>query len=202
VNRAVLPFPTLPDKTEADIRKIADRLRAEPEAYCESRRHGGVTLERAYWQHTPMGDLVVAYLESEKTVGETLASTASDPTDLGRWFAATVKEVHGVDITQPPTGPEPETLAVWSDPDVKRRKRGMAFSAPGLPDAVEKGRAFAKEAFGSEGMTRSRRALGENLEVVTLTQTPQGPVICVYLEGDDPFDANPRFAASQDPFDV
>jgi hypothetical protein len=61
---------------------------------------------------------------------------------------------------------------------------------------------WTRDTFASEGMTRSRRALGENLELVTLVQTPQGPVLAVYLEGEDPFEANRRFAASTDPFDV
>ena len=55
INRVALVFPIVPGKTEADIRRIAERFNAEPEAYFESRRRAGVTLERAYWQHTPMG---------------------------------------------------------------------------------------------------------------------------------------------------
>ena len=53
--RTVLPFPVLAGKTEADIRSIADRFKADPEGYFESRQRAGVTLERAYWQHTPDG---------------------------------------------------------------------------------------------------------------------------------------------------
>jgi hypothetical protein len=51
-------------------------------------------------------------------------------------------------------------------------------------------------------MTTSRRDLGENIEVVTLTYAPHGPVAGIYLEGDDPFDANRTFATSTEPFDV
>ena len=51
-------------------------------------------------------------------------------------------------------------------------------------------------------MTTSRRALGQNLEVVTLTETPQGPICGVYIEGTDPFEANRTLAASTKPFDV
>jgi hypothetical protein len=51
-------------------------------------------------------------------------------------------------------------------------------------------------------MTRSRRALGQTMEIVTLVETPQGPVIAVYLEGADPVEANRRHGVSTDPFDV
>ena len=64
--RGALAFPVLPGKSEADVRRIAERFKEDPEGYWESRRSQGVSLERAYWQHTPMGDFVVAYLESTK----------------------------------------------------------------------------------------------------------------------------------------
>jgi hypothetical protein len=32
--------------------------------------------------------------------------------------------------------------------------------------------------------------------------TPQGDVVAVYLEGEDPFEGNRRFAASTAPYDV
>ena len=82
------------------------------------------------------------------------------------------------------------------------RGRGMAFSAPMIPGTEDRGRAWAARTFASAGMTASRRAFGQNVEVVTLAHTPQGPVIGVYLEGADPFEANRRFAASAEPFDV
>ena len=51
-------------------------------------------------------------------------------------------------------------------------------------------------------MTTSRRALDQNVEVVTLTETPQGPICGIYIEGTDPFEGNRTFAASTEPFDV
>jgi len=38
--------------------------------------------------------------------------------------------------------------------------------------------------------------------VVTLNQTPDGDILCVYLEGNDPVEGNRGFAASQRPYDV
>jgi hypothetical protein len=202
VNRTVLVFPVLPGKAESDIKSIAERFRADPEAYFGSRQRAGVTLERVYWQNTPMGDFVIAYLETERGIGETLSVLAAQDTELDRYFAAKVKEIHGVDITEPPKGPPPETVGEWVDPEVTERRRGMGFCAPLIPGQEGRGRAWAQDTFGQEGMTTSRRALGQNIEVVTLTYAPHGPVAGIYLEGDDPFEANRIFATSTEPFDV
>lgn len=202
MSRFVLPFPVLPGKTEADIRSIAERFKAEPEAYFESRHRAGVTLERAYWQHTPVGDFVAAYVESERSVAEVVSAYAEGATEIDRFFVARVREVHGVDITAPPDGPPSETVGEWVDPAVTERRRGLAFCAPLIAGQEDRGRAWAKETFGQEGMTTSRRALGQNVEVVTVSFTPQGSVAGVYLEGSDPFEGNRNFAASTEPFDL
>jgi hypothetical protein len=202
MSRVVLPFPVLPGKTEADIRSIAERFKGDPVGYFESRRRAGVTLERVYWQHTPMGDFVVAYAESERSVTDVVGAYAEGTTEIDRFFVATVREVHGIDIAEPPDGPAPETVGEWVDSTVTERRRGMAFCAPLIPGQEDRGRAWAKETFGEEGMTTSRRALGQNLEVVTVTYTPQGSVASVYLEGVDPFEGNRKLAASNEPFDL
>jgi hypothetical protein len=200
--RTVLPFPVLAGKTEADIRSIAERFESDPEAYFRSRQGAGVTLERAYLQHTPMGDYVVAYVESERSAADVLSTLAGQATDLDHFFADTLKAVHGIDITQLPDGPPPETIGEWVDPVVTARRRGMAFCAPVIAGQESRGAAWTKGTFGEEGMTTSRRALGQNVEVVTLTDTQQGPIAGIYLEGMDPYEGNRTFAASTEPFDV
>ena len=200
--RTVLPFPVLAGKSEADIRSIAERFQTDPGAYFQSRQRAGVTLERAYWQHTQMGDFVVAYVESERSAADVLGTFAEQATDLDRFFAAKVKEVHGIDITELPDGPPPETMGEWVDPLVTARRRGMAFCAPVIAGQEARGAAWTKGTFGEEGMTTSRRALGQNVEVVTLTNARQGPIAGVYLEGVDPYEGNRTFAASTEPFDV
>jgi len=202
MNRTALVFPVLAGKAEADIRRIADRFQADPEGYFESRRRAGVTLERAYWQHTPMGDFVIAYAESDPSVADVLGAYTEQATEIDRFFVAAVKEIHGIDITDVPAGPPPETVGEWVDPAVSERRRGMAFCAPLIAGQEDRGRAWANETFGQEGMTTSRRALNQNVEVVTLTETPQGPVCGIYLEGTDPFEGNRTFAASTEPCDV
>jgi hypothetical protein len=159
-------------------------------------------MERAYLQQTPMGMLVVAYIETAGSIAEALAAPGQSDLEIDRFFREAVEEIHGVDLTQPMPGPEPEVVGEWIDPAATGRGRGMAFCAPMIPEAVERGRAWARETFASPGMTESRRALGETVEIVTVVHTPDGPVCAVYLEGDDPFEANRRFAASTSPFDV
>jgi len=200
--RSVIVFPVLPGKTESEIRSIADRFTADPEGYLESRRLAGTTLERAYWQHTTMGDFVVGYLESDRSAADVAATWARQATEMDRFFVATVKEVHGIDLTNVPEGPPPQTMGEWVDPDVTERRRGMAFCAPLAAGQEDRGRAWAKEIYGSQEMTASRQSMNQNVEVATLTETPQGPACGIYVEATDPFEANRTFAASTEPFEV
>jgi hypothetical protein len=201
MERTASAFPVLPGKSAAEI---VDMWRSRPDEYRDSRRNLGITLERGYHQSTPMGDFAVAYLETEGSPAEAFAKVGASELEIDRDFVRMVKDVHGIDLTAPPPGPPPETIAVWTDPEVKVRGRGLAFCAPGIPGQEDAGRAFGREAFRTrkDELTASRRALRQSVEVVTLQGTPQGPIICVYLEGEDPAEANRRFAASQDPFDL
>jgi hypothetical protein len=201
MNRTALVFPVLEGKTQADIRRIADRFHADPEGYFESRRRAGVTLERAYHQHTEMGEFLVAYAESALSSTDVVATWAEQATDTDRFFVATVKEVHGIDLTSVPEGPPPQTVGEWVDPQVSERRRGMAFCAPLIAGQQDRGRAWAKEVYGDEQLTASRRAVNQSVEVVTLTETPQGPICGIYLEATDPFESNRLLAASTEPFD-
>jgi hypothetical protein len=202
MQRTTLVFPVLAGKTEADIRLIAERFKADPEGYVDSRRRAGVTLERAYSQHTPMGDFVIAYTESDRSAADVIGAYAAQATEIDRFFVATVKEVHGIDLTQIPQGPPPQTVGEWVDTAATERRTGMAFCAPLATGQEDRGRAWAKESYGSEAMTTSRRAVSQNVEVVTLTETPQGPVCGIYLEATDPYEANRNLAASSEPFDL
>ena len=171
--RSVIVFPVLPGKTESEIRSIADRFTADPEGYLESRRLAGTTLERAYWQHTTMGDFVVGYLESDRSAADVAATWARQATEMDRFFVATVKEVHGIDLTNVPEGPPPQTMGEWVDPDVTERRRGMAFCAPLAAGQEDRGRAWAKEIYGSQEMTASRRSMNQNVEVAPSRRPPR-----------------------------
>lgn len=204
IHRYALPFPIAAGKTDADARSISEYFHAHMDQYRESRRRLGTSVERVYLQPTPMGSLVIAYVEAERGFAEWTQGLVSSDLEIDRKFIEMVAEIHGVDVRQPPAGPPPETIGEWVDPQVTVRKKGLGFVAPVLPGQDDAGRAFAREAFVTRQaeLTESRRALAQNIEVVTLTVTPMGSLICAYLEGDDPVEGNRAFAASTRPYDV
>ena len=201
MHRNVLVFPLLPGKSDSDARRISDRFEEQPHEYAASRRRLGVTLERAYLQHTPMGSFVVAYTEAEGDFASVTKMLVDSDQPIDRFFVESLLDLHGVDLTGP-TGPPPETIGAWTDPAASSRGRGMAFCAPLLPGKAEAAKEFIADAFRRDDMTRTRRDLGGTVEVVSLITTPQGDLAAAYLEGADPVDGNARFAASTDPFNV
>jgi hypothetical protein len=204
IYRYALPFPIAPGKTDADARSIGDYFRANMDEYTESRKRLGTTVERAYLQATPMGTILIAYAEADRDFPEWNRALISSDLEIDRRFIEMVAEIHGVDIRQEPAGPPPETIGEWVDPEVTTRRKGLGFVAPVLPGKDDAGRAFAREAFVTRKaeLTESRRALGQNVEVVTLSSTPMGSFLCAYLEGNDPVEGNRGFAASTRPYDV
>jgi hypothetical protein len=199
MSRIALTFPVLPGK---DARDIANEMKSRPREYEESRRMAGITMERAYLQHTPMGDYVTVYLEGEGDVLEAFGKLASSDLEIDRYMARAAKEIHGADFTKPMPGPAPETVAAWIDPAAKGRGRGMALCAPLAPGQTERARAFVADAYHRDEFTASRRRLNVSEELLTLQSTPQGDIVGIYIEGDDPVKGNAGFAASQQPFDL
>lgn len=193
--------PVLPGQ---DAQSVPAYNREHETEYRESRRRLGITMERVFLMDTPMGSFVIAYLEGADDFATTMEKMAQSDLPFDREFLRRVGEVHGFDSSQPPPGPPPEVVGEWWDPDVKERRRGLAFVAPLAPGKVEAGKAFAREAFvdRADELAASRRALGGSGEVVVLNYTPHGEVICVYVEGEDPAGANRQFAASRSPYDV
>jgi hypothetical protein len=203
VYRFAIPYPVLPGKTDPEVKEAADYFRNHPGDYRQSRRDAGVSLERVYLQKTPMGGLAVAYIEAEKPFAETFPALLDTSLEVNRYFADFIHRVHGVDLSQAATAPPPETIVDWSDPNVTTRQRGLAFTVPGISGQEEYGKTFARTASIDRRteFTESRRTMGLNLEVITLLQTPRGPFVSIYIEGDDPVEANRRHAASQQAFD-
>jgi Family of unknown function (DUF6176) len=201
MQRLALAFPVLPGK---DASSVAAVLRDRMTEYEESRERAGITMERAFEQPTPMGTFVVAYIEAERNVADSMAAVASSGLPIDRDFLAAVRDVHGVDMSQPPPGPSPEVIGEWVDPAVRDRRSGLAFCAPLLPGRTDAGRDFSREAYvaRSAELADSRRALGQNIEVVVLNATPAGDIVCVYAEAHDPVEANRGFATSQRSYDV
>jgi hypothetical protein len=204
IHRYAIPFPLAPGKTDADAGSISAYFKANMDPYRESRKRLRSTIERIYLQATPMGSMVIAYAETERDFAGWIQTLLSSDLDIDRRFIEMVADIHGVDLRQPPAGSPPETIGEWVDPQVTTRRKGLAFVAPVLPGKDDAGRAFAREAFETrkQELTESRRALGQNVEVVTLSATPMGSFVCGYLEGNDPVEGNRGFAASTRPYDV
>jgi hypothetical protein len=199
MSRTALVFPVLPGK---DAKAIANEMKSRPREYEQSRRRMGITLERVYQQHTPMGDFVTAYIEADGDPLEKMATLPSSDLAIDQYFVKAVKEIHGADLRQPMPGPAPEAVAEWSDPTAKARGRGLGFCAPLIPGETEMARSFAADAYHRDEFTASRRRLHQSLEVVTLHATPQGDIVGIYAEAGDPLKSNAEFAASQEPFDL
>ena len=79
---------------------------------------------------------------------------------------------------------------------------GQCLCAPLSAGETERARAFAADAYHRDEFTASRRRVNQSVEVVTLHSTPQGDIVGIYVEGDDPAKSNAAFAASKDPFDL
>jgi hypothetical protein len=199
MSRTALVFPVVPGK---DAREIANELKSRPREYEQSRRRLGITMERAYLQHTPMGDFVTAYIEAEADVQDTYGKLRLSDLDIDRYFVSAVKEIHGADLTQPLPEPAAETVAAWIDSTAKGRGPGMAFCAPLTPGETDRARAFVADAYHRDEFTASRRRLNVSEELITLHSMPEGDIVGIYIEGDDPVKGNEGFAASQAPFDL
>lgn len=198
-----IPAPVLPGK-EPRIQEITRYIREHKAEYEKSRDAAGITMERVYTMQTPKGLVVVAYQEGRNDPAKANEILARSDLPFDKWFFETLKDIHGIDVTQPPSGPAPEVLFDWVDPEVKERKRGLAFASPVATGKTDKGRAFAADAFGKRvnECTASRRKLGSTREFGMLHHTPMGDIMTVYLEADDPKVSNAAFARSTDAYDV
>jgi hypothetical protein len=198
--KTAFAVPVLPGK---EARTVSAIFEGREDEYAQSRGKHGIKAERVYEQPTPMGTFAVAYVESADDFQETIGRIASSDLPIDREFLGALNEVHGFDPSAA-VGEPPEVLGDWRDETASERKKGLAFCAPVRPGREDAGRAFSKEAFEIRWREHqaSRQALGLVQETVVLNHTPMGDLICVYLEGDDPVEANRRFAESKGEYDT
>jgi hypothetical protein len=198
-----IAFPVLPGK-ETLVREIAAELQRRRPEYEESRRQAGISVERAYLQKNPDGSsVVVAYLEADRSFADGMSVLVHSDRPIDHYFIDKNAEATGIDFRAGSAGPEPELVGQWIAPGATVRGRGFAFAAPLQPGKTEAGIAFAKEAYDGRKneMAESRLAQKLTREEVFLNRTPAGDVIVVYLEGEDPIEANRQFAASNSAYD-
>lgn len=95
-----MAVPVLPGKTE-QWRKFANALKKEKSNDLKASRKRLGVRERAFFQHTPNGDLVILTFEGENPESA-FAKFGSGNDAFTQWFVKEVKEIHGVDLTVPP----------------------------------------------------------------------------------------------------
>jgi hypothetical protein len=124
-------FPILPGRMD-DWRRWVDEMNGpRHDEFMESRRSLGVH-ERAFFQATPDGDLVIVTLEGEDPAGA-FRQMVSRTDPFTRWFLDNVRETHGFDLAEVAAGPMP-TLVADSE-DGQAVAAGQA-SAAGTPAAA------------------------------------------------------------------
>lgn len=101
-------IPILPAKTERWRQFIDDLGTTYKKQFKASRKKLNVR-ERAFFQSTPMGDLVIVTLEGLNPA-KAFTKFGAGKDEFTDWFVEQVKEVHGVDLRQPPPGPLSELI--------------------------------------------------------------------------------------------
>jgi hypothetical protein len=201
VKRLLIALMVLPGK---DTGAVPATFTGRFDDYLESRARLGITMERYFTHQTPTATFSVAYVETEWGFDESLRLLASSDLAIDRDFRAALMDVFGFDTTQPLPGGAPLPLVEWVDPDVTTRKPGAGFCLPVAPGKTDESLWWREEAMNRrpDEFIASRRAMRSSVEVVALTKTRGGDVMCVYIEADDPFDAQRRFAESTTPYDL
>lgn len=201
MGKSATAAPVLPGQ---DPKTIVEMFSSRLDEYRASRARAGITMERVYLMDTPMGSFLTVYVEADGDANEAMRRVIMSDLAIDRDFVAGLARVHGITFDPANPMPPPEILGDWADAGTTARKRGLGFCAPVIPGRSDAGRSFSHEAFVTRAaeLTESRLALGQSREVVVLNQTPMGDIVCVYLEGDDPVDANRRFSASTGAYDT
>jgi hypothetical protein len=110
ITMAIPVLPGQEDNFQKFIKELKDNRYEEFQA---SRRKLGVR-ERAFYQKTPSGSLVIVTLEGEEPE-KAFQNFAKGSDAFTKWFVEQVKKVHNLDLNAPPPGPMP-SLMVDSGP--------------------------------------------------------------------------------------
>jgi len=163
-----------------------------------SRKRLGVTKERGYLQQTPEGPLFVVYVEGPRA-DQFLQNMSQSTDNYDKWFLQNIQTLHGINLQtgKPPVIQHAYTLTT----SAPINNKSVAFCAPLPKEEVEDWQKFNRDlkARSPEHIASLERA-GVRKQVVCLNDTPQGPVVCVYMEGIDQL-ANLKMWTSDDKFD-
>jgi hypothetical protein len=94
--------PVLPGKIDAWKSYIKEMNGPRNKERNESRKRGGLTVERVWLQHTPMGDFAVVYWEA-KDINKVFEGLIKSDAPFDKWFREKILvEVHGMDLSKTP----------------------------------------------------------------------------------------------------
>lgn len=188
---------------EEEPAALAGQIHDRWDEYLGSRTHAGLTMERIFQLDTPAGSFNIVYGEGQ-SFHQTMHAFRTSMRFFDAWMLEQIGRLSGLDFNGMAIPPEPIQVLNYQDPDVKVRKAGIGFCAPVAWEKVGALLSFFGDVRGarSDEMLSSRRAISIWRESVFINETPMGPVVCVYIEGDDPQRANESFAASRSAFDV
>lgn len=94
--------PVLPGKVDIWKSCVKEMTGPRNKERVESRKRVGLTVERVWLQHTPMGDFAVVYWEAED-IGKVFEGLMKSDAPFDRWFRDKVLvEIHGMDVSNPP----------------------------------------------------------------------------------------------------
>ncbi len=176
-------------------REVATKRASDQQA---SRKRLGITKERGYLQQTPQGPVFVVYVEGPRA-DHFLQNMGQSTEAYDKWFLQNIQTCHGIDFAKgkPPIIQHAYTVTTTAPINTK----SMAFCAPLPKEEVEDWQKFNRDVKGrSPEHIASLERAGVRKQVVCLCDTPQGPVVCVYMEGIDQL-SNLKMWTSDDKFD-
>ncbi|MGA2158695.1 MAG: hypothetical protein ABSG90_05715 [Dehalococcoidia bacterium] len=94
--------PVVAGKVEAWKGYIKEMEGPRKKEYKESRKKVGLSVERVWLQHTPMGDFAVVYWKA-KDIGKVFEGLVKSDAPFDKWFRDKILlEVHGMDFSKMP----------------------------------------------------------------------------------------------------
>ena len=94
-------IPVVAGKMDSWKRHIKEMNGPRNKERKESRKKAGLTMERVWLQHTPMGDFAVVYWEA-KDISKVFDGLIKSDAPFDKWFRDKILvEVHGMDFSKP-----------------------------------------------------------------------------------------------------
>src|SRR5437879_261747 len=89
-------LPILPSKTRQWKHFCQEMVGSRRSEYEASRNRLGITMEVAYLQQTPQGEMIIVYIEA-KDIRGVFEGLRTSQESFDVWFCQQVNEIHGVD---------------------------------------------------------------------------------------------------------